>query len=232
MWLIVLIVVGMAGYFVYTLVLLPKKNEKAEEKQKSLADNFISQISGREDEVRRQYAETNGSVSPIAKQAKEDTLDGIISCMERRDMKDVTRQVLTNVAGKAVGKLVGIGFKQVDNEEHYYLALSAERLHYLHFSESGTCKEHLVFDRTRMEQLESGKVTSAEAITNSADMFSTFRLSFTYEGVPYKFFYYDKFYDHPSAGKVADEVKEFAERNYLFAEPFLRFAESFRQEES
>ena len=230
MWIILLPIVCIAGYVVYMKVILPKMNEKSAEKQEFFTGNFISQISGRENEVRSQYVKTNDSVSLIAKQMNEDTIEGITSCMERRDLKDVAKQVLTNVAGQAIGKLVGVGFKQTDNEEAYYLALTPDKLHYLHFSESGKCREHLSFDRNRMENLESGNVTSSEAMTVQADMFGTFRISFTYDGSPYKFFYYDKFYIHPSAKEVSDEEQELAELTCLFAEPFLKFAASIRRE--
>ena len=230
MWIILLPILCVAGYFVYIKVIAPQMNEKAEEKQKSLTDDFASQIRGRENEVKSRFAETNDSVRFIAGQIDGETIEGIVSCMEKRDLKDVARQTMTNVAGKAVGKIVGVGFKQTDNEEDYYLALSADRLHYLHFAESGQCKEHLIFERNRMENLESGKMTATEAVAASGDMFSTMRLGFTYNGAPYKFFYYDKFYGHPSVREPADADKEFAERNYLFAEPFLKFASTVWRE--
>jgi len=235
MWTIILVlIVFVGGYFAYIKIIMPKMNEKADERQKTVKGDVISQLSGREDEVRDAYLKTHGSVSLIANQMNEDTIEGIISCMERRNLKDVTRQALKNVAGKAVGQLVGIGFKQTDNDENYYLAFSPERLHYLHFSTEGECREHLLFDRNRLENPETGKVTSSEATTLAADMFETTRLSFTYEGETYKFFYFEKFYnfvsddDDDDDDKVSD--KEFAELNYLFAEPFLKFAASIRQE--
>ena len=225
MWIIVLLPIAcIVGYFVYLKVILPKMNAQSEEKQKAFTSNFISQVSGREDEVRSQYVKTNGSVKRIAKQMDADAIEGIVSCMEKRDLKDVAKQALTNVAGNIVGKFVGVGFKQTDNEEAYYLALTSDKLHYVHFSESGECREHLSFDRNQMRNLETGKVTSTEAMTVQADMFGTFRLSFEYEGTPYKFFYLDRCYIHPAAEEVPNEEKEFAELNYLFAEPFLKFA--------
>ena len=231
MWIIVLIpVLCVAGFFVYNKIIIPKMNEKAEAKQKFLTENFISEIRGREAEIKSQYVETNGSVRFIVEQIEEDTIEGIVSCMERRDLKDVAKQALTNVAGKAVGKLIGIGFEQSDNEESYYLALSTDRLHYLHFSESGQCKEHLIFERNRMENLESGNITATEAAAAGGSMFASVRLGFTYDGTPYKFFYFDKFYGLPFVEESADEDKEFAALNYLFAEPFLKFAAAVRRE--
>ena len=231
MWIIVLLpVLCIAGFFVYTKIILPQMNEKEEAKQKSLTENFISQIRGREVEVKSQYVKTNASVRFITKQMQEDTIEGIVSCMERRDLKDVAKQALTNVAGNVVGKIAGVGFKQVDNEESYYLALTPDRLHYIHFSESGKCKEHLVFERSRMEYLESGKITATEAAAAGGSMFESDRLGFTYEGTSYKFFYFDKFYGHPSVEESADEDEEFAALNYLFAEPFLKFAATVRRE--
>ena len=231
MWTIVLIpILCVAGFFVYSKIILPQMNEKAEAKQNSLTDNFILEIRGREAEVKSQYIKTNGSVRFIVKQIKEDTIEGIISCMEKRDLKDAAKQVLTNVAGKAVGKLVGVGFKQSDNEEDYYLVLSSDRLHYLHFSESGECREHLIFERNRMENLESGNITATEAAAAGGSMFASVRLGFTYDGTPYKFFYFDKFYGLPFVEESADEDKEFAALNYLFAEPFLKFAAAVRRE--
>ena len=225
MWVIILLpILCIVGFFVYSKVIIPKMNEKAEAKQKSLTDNFISQIRGREAEVKSQYVETNDSIRFITKQMKESAIEGIVSCMEKRNLKDVARQAMTNVAGKAVGKLVGIGFEQSDNEENYYLALCQDRLHYLHFSESGQCKEHLVFERNQMENVESGKVTATEATAAGGSMFASTRLGFTYDGTAYKFFYFNELYAHPSAEDTTDE--EFAALNYLFAEPFLKFAAS------
>jgi alkyl sulfatase BDS1-like metallo-beta-lactamase superfamily hydrolase len=205
-------------------------NENAEAKQKSLTDKFVSQIRGREDELRSEYVKTNASVAPIAKQMNATSIEGIISCMEKRNLKDVARQTLTNVAGNAVGKLTGIGFKQTDNEEHYYLALTADKLHYLHFSEDGDCKEHLSFDRNRLENLESGKIAASEAVAAGGSMFGSLRLSFTYDGEQHKFFYFDKFFVHPSAEETGNADREFAEQNYLFAEPFLTVAASVQRE--
>jgi len=231
MWIIVLIpVMCIAGFFVYNKIILPQMNEKEETKQKSVTENFIAQISGREAEVKSQYLKTNGTVRIITEQMNEDTIEGIVSCMEKRDLKDVARQAITNAAGNVVGKIVGIGFKQSDNEENYYLALTPDRLHYLHFSESGECKEHLIFERDRMEYLESGKVTATEAAAAGGTMFGSDRLSFTHEGTLHKFFYYDQCYMHPSVEESDDEDKEFAALNYLFAEPFLKFATTVRRE--
>ena len=227
MWIILLVLACVAGFYVYNKILLPKMNQKAEEKHESSKGKFISQISGHEDEVRNQYLKSSDSVSPIAKQMNEEPIEAIISCMQLRNIKDATRQALTNVAGQAVGKLVGVGFKQTDNEEHYYLGLCPNTLHYLHFSDEGACKEHLTFDRSRMENVETGKVTATEAATISADMFETSRFSFTYNGDAYKFFYFHRFYAHPNAEESDDdeqEEKEYTELNYLFAEPFLKFA--------
>jgi len=229
MTIVLVLIVCVGGFYVYNKIILPKMSGKVEEKQKAASENAISQISGHEDEVKEQYLKTNNTVNLIASQMNEDTIEGIISCMERRNLKDVTRQALKNVAGKAVGQITGIGFKQTDNEEDYYLALSPDNLHYLHFSNEGECREHLIFDRNRMEYLETGKVTSAEATTLAADMFETKRLSFTYDGEEYKFFYFAKFYclttdDDDDEEEISD--KEFAELNLLFAEPFLKFAAS------
>ena len=230
MWIIVLIpIVCIVGLFVYNKMVLPKMTEKSEEKQKSLTSNFVSQISGREDEVRNQYVKTNGTVSRIANQINANAIEGIVSCMEKRDLKDVAKQALTNAAGNVVGKIFGVGFEKTDNEEAYYLALTPDKLHYVHFSDSGKCREHLFFEFNKMINLEAGKVTSAEAMTVQADMFGTFRLSFEYEGTTYKFFYFDKCYIHPADEDVADEKKEFAQLNYLFAEPFLKFAADITQ---
>ena len=233
MWaMLVFVALFAGGLYVYMKIILPKMNEKSEEKQAKLASDVISQMKGREDEVRERLLKSSDTISLISNTIDGDRIEGIISCMERRDLKDVTRQGLTNVAGKAVGKLTGIGFKQKDNEEDYYLVVNPEKIHYLHFSDDGECREYLSFDRSRMEYLETGKVTTAEATMLSANMFESNRLSFTYDGDTYKFYYYDKFYslntDDDDDNDAAD--KEFAEQNYLFAEPFLKFAASVRRE--
>ena len=233
MWtMLLLVILLIGGMYVYLKIILPKMNEKAEAKQKSVDDNVISQLSGHEDEEKARMLKSNDTISLIASVMNEDPTEGIVSCMERRDLKDVARQGLTNVAGKAVGKLTGIGFKQKDNEENYYLALNPDRLHYLHFTDEGECREHLSFDRNRMEYLETGKVTSGEAAMLAADLFESNRLGFTYEGDTYKFFYYEKCYslftDDDDDDEEAD--KEYAKQNFLFAEPFLKFAASVRRE--
>jgi hypothetical protein len=231
MWIIVLLpVLCVAGFFVYTKIIVPQMTEKSEAKQKTFTDSFISEIRGRETEVKSQYAITNGLILFIAKQMNGDTIEGVISCMEKRDLKDFARQALTNAAGNVIGKLTGIGFEQTDNEESYYLALSPDRLHYFHFSENGQCKEHLTFERNRMENLASGKITATEAAAAGGSMFEAARLGFMYDGTEHKFFYYDKFYGHPSVKEAADADKEFAAVNYLFAEPFLKFAATVRRE--
>ena len=46
-------------------------DEKSEAKQKSLTENFISRIHGREAEVKSQYVETNDSVRFIVEQIRE-----------------------------------------------------------------------------------------------------------------------------------------------------------------
>ena len=51
MWIILLPIVCIAGYFVYIKVILPKMNEKSAEKQEFFTGNFISQISGCENET-------------------------------------------------------------------------------------------------------------------------------------------------------------------------------------
>lgn len=130
------------------------------------------------------------------------------------------------MAGKALGKLTGVGVKEVDNTEYYYLALTDSNLHYLHYSERGQCKEHLSFERSKMTNLEVSKVTSADMLKNNAYVGETERFSFESGDTQYKFFFYDKMYAHPLAKKHS--LEDVAKVNHLFATPFLDFFNQYK----
>lgn len=227
MWLISIPIIIIILFVVYNYVLLPKWSKNISNNNQLLMDEFAERIRGREDEVRQEYAKNNSFIAPITKQVQEDEIMAIVSCQEKREMKDFLRQQGLNIAGKAVGRLVGVGFKEVDNTEHYYLVLSPERLHYLHFSEQGKCIEHLIFKRKNMSEIESGEVSSKEMIKNNAAIGDTKRLSFISDDVLFKFFFYKIIWGHPLGKITGDEDKEFAEVNFLFAEPFKKFAQQY-----
>lgn len=226
MWIIAIPVVFIALFMVYSFVIAPKMNASYETKMNNAAADFAQQIIGRESEVKQQFIEENEHIKPIAFQINDRDIVAIISCQEKRETKDFIRQQAVNMAGRALGRLTGVGVKEVDNTEYYYLALTHNNLHYLHYSEKGQCKEHLSFERTRMSNLEVAKVTSADMLKNNAYVGTTERFSFESGDTEYKFFFYDEMYAHPTA--KADDISDMAKVNYLFAKPFLNFLNLYR----
>lgn len=201
-------------------------NAKHEDKLVKASDDFARQIIGKEAEIKQQFIQNNEHVKPIAFQINNNKILGIVSCQEKRETKDFIRQQTINIAGKALGKLTGVGVKEVDNTEHYFLALTSDNLHYLHYSERGECKEHLSFERNNLNNIEVRKITSADMLKNSAYAGETERLSFESGETQYKFFFYDKFYAHPS--RRDNRLEDIAKINYLFAKPFLEFAQQYK----
>lgn len=226
MWIIAIPIVVIALFMLYSFVIVPKMNASYEAKMNNAANNFAQQIAGRETETRAKFVQENEHIKPIAFQINEQDIIAVISCQEKRETKDFLRQQAVNMAGKALGKLTGIGVKEVDNTEHYYLALTNNKLHYLHYSERGQCKEHLSFQRSQMKNSEVGKVTSADMLKNNAYAGEAERLSFESGDTQYKFFFYDKVYAHPSAKKHG--LDDMAQVNHLFAKPFLEFTAQYR----
>ena len=226
MWIIAIPVVVIALFMVYSFVIAPKMNVGYKAKMKGASHEFAQQIIGREAEVKRQFVEENEHIKPIAFQINDKSVVAVISCQEKRETKDFIRQQAVNLAGKGLGRLTGIGVREVDNTEYYYLTLTVNHLHYLHYSENGRCKEHLSFERTRMSNLKVAKVTSADMLKNNAYVGTTERFSFESGDTQYKFFFYDEMYAHPAA--KADDISDMAKVNYLFAEPFLKFFEQYR----
>ncbi|MFD2967261.1 hypothetical protein [Sphingobacterium bambusae] len=227
MWIIAIPIVFIGLYLVYQFVLLPKMNAGQERKLEANRQEFASRIAGREEAVKQQFIQDNEHLLPLVFQTDEQDIIGIISCQEKRETKDFLRQQAINMAGRALGKLTAVGVRELDNTEHYFLVLTPSNLHYLHYSEQGQCKEHIAFDRTKMTDMEVGKITSADMLKNSAFAGQTERLSFISEDTQYKFFFYDKLYAHPSAKD--ESFENIAEVNYLFAKPFLAFAEQYRR---
>lgn len=227
MWIIALPIAIIVLFMLYSYVIVPRMNAKYEEKIGKASNDFAQQIAGNETETKKQFIQNNEHVSPIAIQINEQDIIAIISCQEKRETKDFLRQQAVNIAGKALGKLTGVGVKEVDNTEHYYMALTKDNLHYLHYSERGQCKEHLSFERNLMNNLEVGKITSADMLKNNAYAGETERLSFEIGDTQYKFFFYDKIYAHPAAYEK-HSLEDVAKVNYLFAKPFLTFVEQYR----
>lgn len=227
MWIIAIPIVFIVLFCIYQYVLLPKMNANHEEKLTKVSDNFAQQIAGKETETKQQFIQENEHIKPIAFQINEQKIIGIISCQEKRETKDFIRQQAVNMAGKALGKLTGVGVKEVDNTEHYFLVLTDANLHYLHYSERGECKEHLSFEKSKLNNIEVGKITSADMLKNNAFAGETERLSFESGDTLYKFFFYDKLYAHPSVKN--NNLEDVAKVNYLFAKPFLKYINPYRK---
>lgn len=226
MWIIAIPIVLVVVFMVYNYVLLPKMNANADEKMAKASNDFASQIAGNEVEIKRQFIQENEHIRPIAFQINEQDIIAIISCQEKRGTNDFLRQQAVNMTGKALGRLTGVGVREVDNTEHYYLVLTSNHLHYLHYSDRGKCHEHLSFERSQLEHLEVGKVTSTDMLQNNAHIGLVERLSFESKGIQYKFFFYDKLYAHPSVRNHSFE--DVAQLNHLFAKPFVAFVEPYR----
>jgi hypothetical protein len=224
MWTLAIPIVIVILFMVYNYVILPRMKKNYENKAQELTVRFSDNIRGKEEQTRKDYVRNNPYIKSIAQQVQHEDIEGIISCMEKRELKDFLRQQAINMAGSAVGRVAGIGFKETDNTEYYYLVLTKPFLHYLRFSENGECKEHLKFDRSWIQQLESGTVTSGDMLKNNAAAGESKRLSFVSNDTLYKFFFYNHFWGQPSVKSSRNKEEEFAELNYLFATPFKTYA--------
>lgn|GEM_PF-2836259 len=228
MWIVAIPIVLIVLVMVYQYALLPKMKAKHEEKLSRASDDFALQIAGKEAETKTMFIQSNEHIKPIVFQIQEQDIMGIISCQEKRETKDFLRQQAVNIAGKALGRLTGVGVREVDNTEHYFLVLTHAHLHYLHYSDRGDCKEHLSFERNGMENLAVGKITSADMLKNNAFVGETERLTFESGDTQYNFFFYDKMYAHPKAGDKYSTMQEMSKVNYLFAKPFLAFVKQYQ----
>lgn len=225
MWIIfipiVFILSGIA-YMFYDRKVTKKENEKSE----SHRANFVLQVAGIENETRAQYLQENEHVMHIAKQVNEPEIIGIISCQEVRNAGDLIRQSILNLLGQFLGRIIGIRYSEEDNSEHYYLTLTSKSLHYLRYNKRGVCKEHRQYERNNMSNLEVGKIKYEEMVKNKAYKGAKLRLSFKIDNKIHKFFFFDTFMEHPLAKKRS--MLDLVEVNYLFAKPFLAFAEQYK----
>ncbi len=226
MWMLFIPVAFIVLFLVYNYVILPSWKKKIDDKNQKLTDEFASKINGRENEFRDNYLSSNRFFKAVSEQIQNENITALISCQEKREIKDFLRQQAVNVAGKALGKLTGVGVKEVDNTEYYYLALTPKELHYLHYSEEGNCKEHLLFKRENIQQIEVGKITSEDMLKNNAYAGDTKRLSFINNDTKYKLFFYDIIFTHPM-GRF--KKTQFIEISYLFGKPFLNFTKEFER---
>ncbi len=209
----------------FSLVIMPKMTAKARAKAEKMQQDFGSSIQGREEEVRQEYLQNNSLVSPFPAQLQDKIL-GMISCMEKRTTGDFIRQQAVGAAGKVLGRVTGVRVKEVDNEEHYWLAFTEANLHYLHYNDSGNCVEHLSFQLARLQNMEMGTPSTEELFTGKAEV-GVKRLSFESNDIKYKFFYYDNLWGHPKGKCRKDHEAEAAELNYLFARPFKQLLDRF-----
>lgn len=221
MWFITLPIALIVLFVVYQYVLLPKLNANHEKKMAKLTDAFAKEIMGKESDVKSEFIQQNENIKPISNQIQEQDIIGVISCQEKREIKDFVRQQAINMAGKMLKKATGVRVKEVDNTESYFLVLTQEHLHYLHYAENGRCKDYYSFKRADIKHMEYGEITSKDIIKHNAYVGETKKLSFEYDGSLFQFFIYNTLYLFPTAKN--ESLKEITKINYLFAKPFLEF---------
>ncbi len=196
-WIIAIPILVIVAFAVYTYMLLPRMKARAAAAHGAAVQTYAESVRGREDAAWEDALRTNASIRPIADAVGEPGITGIISCQEKREMKDFLRQQATEILGRTMKKITKVGFREVDNTEYYYLALTAGNLHYLHFSLEGALKQHLTFPRAQMQELEVGKVTGRDMVVSNASLGDVQKLSFIHESTLYRFFFYDNIWGHP-----------------------------------
>lgn len=228
MWIIFIPITVIILFLVFNYIILPKMNNKYEEKIQNLTDEFANQIRGKEDAYRHQFISSNKTISTMASAINSNDIIGVISCQQKMETKDVIRQEVINVARKTVGKMLNANIDSLeDNGQYYYLVLTPNTLNYLHYTLEGELVESLSFDRAEMQNIESGEITSADILKNKAAVGHAVRLSFGYGDSTFKFFYYDILAIFPTDHNNSDE--DVAKLNYLFAKPFIEFGESCKK---
>ncbi len=154
---------------------------------------------------------------PVWDSISNETLTGITSCMEKRDFTDVAYQA----AIKVINKSMGSGYRQVDNYDAYYLALTGERLHYFVFDEK-RCEKHLSFPLKELQQFTISSTNLSDNITGG-NMVGK-KLSFVYNGEAHKFYYFESIVKTPDNRwfSFVDPAanKERIKLTALFAKPF------------
>lgn len=225
---IIFIIASFALCIFYALVIAPRMAKKYKAEAEGLQQNFAESIRGREDETRREYLKNDTLMQPFTEQLQDANILGMISCMEKRSTKDFIRQQAIGAAGKVLGKVTGVRVKEVDNQDNYWLAITKENLHYLHYDDDGGCIEHLCWDLPQLNQIETGKPSTEEMFTGKAEPGTT-RISFSSKDIKYKFFFFDNLWGHPLGKVRKDDKAQAAELNYLFAEPFKKLVARFEQ---
>lgn len=228
MWIVALPITVIVLFSLYTYVFLPRIRKKHDAQHKANTDAFASSIKGQEDQTRKSFLANNSSIRPIVAHLHDDQIQCIISCMEFREMKDFTQQMLINLAAKVVARGAGSALRVDDNEDIYYLVLSQSKLYYLHFDNDGDLVRQMDFERNLMQHVEVGAVASKEMMVNAAIAIGSERLGFQYAHKEYKFFFYHQLYAHPKVDAADDTDLTYSQINYLFAEPFKQFVAKYR----
>ncbi len=215
-------------FLVYFLIILPKIKGKADKTYATQMEENYLKFKGNEQKHRNEYAQNSEYIKHIAVSIPDEPIRGVVSCMERREFKDVVRQVGVNIAGKVVGKVTGFGFKEVDNYDNYYLLITEKHLYYLHYDGNGDCIEKLSFYLDLIENFVVGNANSKDMLQYNATLGSSKRINFTYDGKKRQFFYYQVLLPHPLAQvKKYFKNNELASVNYLFVEPFKDFIKKY-----
>ncbi len=228
MWIVAIPITLIVVFMLYTYVLVPRINKKQDAQNKINTDAFATSIKGQEEQTRKNFFTNSTLIQPIIAHLQDAQILGIISCMEFREMKDFTKQMLTNLAAKVLARGAGSALREQDNEDIYYLVLSQSKLYYLHFDRAGNLVRQMDFERNLMQHIEVGTVVSKEMVVNAAIAIDSERIGFQFANKEYKFFFYNQLYAHPKANEADDTDLAYAQINYLFAEPFKKFVTKFR----
>lgn len=220
MWMVAIALLIVILFCLYSYRTLFKIDAKLQEKINYASDNFALQIAGREIEIKKQFIQESEHINPIVLQIEEHDIIAIISCKEKRGAYVFKEQEDRTEVGETVKKRIEDHINKMLNIAHYYLVLTNDNLHYLQYSKKGECKDHLCFERKKIENLNIYQT----AVTDEPYTGETTYLNFEYENIPYKFCYYDKFHAHPSVEKTS--LEELIKINCLFAIPFKIFTEN------
>jgi hypothetical protein len=228
MWIVAIPITVIVLFMLYTYVLLPRMNKKHEAQNKTHTEAFALSIKGQEEQIRKTFLTNSTLIQPIVAHLQDDQIQAIISCMEFREMKDFTKQMLMNLAAKVLARGAGSALREQDNEDIYYLVLSQSKLYYLHFDTDGDLVQQMDFERNLMQHIEVGAVVAKEMTVNAAIAMDSERIGFQFANKEYKFFFYKQLYAHPNANAADDTDLAYSQINYLFAEPFKKFVAKYR----
>lgn len=226
-FLIIFIIVMFGGSFAYIYFMNKKRKESLDKYDNPQAYAQVPQL---------MQEMLNNRFSAITRQMQGAPIDAFTQCAYIASVADKAKSAAATAAKTLAWAAVGVKARYNEADHAAYLVLSGEELHYLFFVE-GEAKEHLVFDRYRLQNAATGTVNNAEKVTRMGSVTGrkSHKLSVDIEGKRVDVIYYDAIERYPETilamqKNAFDSMGQFKLLGRYFKEQFYTAYPHLRQE--